>query len=329
MVELFVVPTRTWLDWGVNLFSQWLGFQYKGPGGLPENFFQTLPDATYLRRMVSTYLSPLGIAYTALLVFPLAVVFLDRQRRGTRSQALAAVALIFLLAGILFSVTRLAMFALAGEAVLLAILIRTPWVYIQVPVVLAAIVMVIAFYPRIGPVVDSHLNPVTTSSATVVTAGDSSFAEHLKTILADMKVAAGHPLGAGLGSSGTSANRFTSGPRTGSDYAPGESAVLTMFVDTGVLGGLAYVALYVLGMFESLRGLIAAPRRGLESALPMVAVVGGLALIPITLTSDLWGDLSVTFLFWWAIGYSATLAARREAARRAEAPEMRRQVAAP
>jgi len=28
------------------------------------NFFVTLPDGTLLRRMVSTYISPLGIAYT-------------------------------------------------------------------------------------------------------------------------------------------------------------------------------------------------------------------------------------------------------------------------
>ena len=45
--------------------------------------------------------------------------------------------------------------------------------------------------------------------------------------------------------------------------------------------------------------------------MPIVALVGGFALIPITLTSDVWGDLSVTFLFWWAAGASATLAARR------------------
>jgi hypothetical protein len=32
--------------------------------------------------------------------------------------------------------------------------------------------------------------------------------------------------------------------------------------------------------------------------------------VPITLTSDLWADLSVTFLFWWAAGASAALAAR-------------------
>src|SRR5262249_29032092 len=66
LYELWFVPTVRWLDWGVNLYSSWLGFKYKGPAGLPENFFQSLPDGLLLRRMVSTYISPLGIAYTGL-----------------------------------------------------------------------------------------------------------------------------------------------------------------------------------------------------------------------------------------------------------------------
>jgi len=32
--------------------------------------------------------------------------------------------------------------------------------------------------------------------------------------------------------------------------------------------------------------------------------------LPITMTSDVWGDLSVTFLFWWAAGATATLSTR-------------------
>src|SRR4029077_21216264 len=47
--ELWFVPTATWLDWGVNLFSSWLGFNYNGPAGLPANFFQSLPHGFRLR----------------------------------------------------------------------------------------------------------------------------------------------------------------------------------------------------------------------------------------------------------------------------------------
>ena len=313
LFELWLVPTRAWLDWGINQFSSWLGFHYAGPKGLPENFFQTVKGDVLIRRMVSTYISPLGIAYTGLLVFPVAVVLLDRQRRGSLGHILGSFAIGLLLAGILFSVTRLALFALVGEIALLALLMRRPLEYGLVAGVVAAVVVVIVLYPSYGPVVDRNLNPTTRpAGANLVNPGDPSFVEHVRTVVADLRVAARHPLGEGLGSTGTSANRFTTNPAASTDYAPGESAILTFFVDTGVLGGLVYLLFFGLALLQSLRGLLAVPRGSLRSALPMAAVVGGLALVPITLTSDVWGDLSVTFLFWWAVGYSATL--RRGAA---------------
>jgi hypothetical protein len=65
-------------------------------------------------------------------------------------------------------------------------------------------------------------------------------------------------------------------------------------------------------MYFGLRAFLIAPHRSLAQALPLVASVGGLVLIPITLTSDVWSDFSVTFLFWWAVGYSATVASQRQ-----------------
>lgn len=313
LLELFFVPTRAWLDWGVNDFSAWLGLHYSGPQGLPENFFQTLSVGIYLRRMVSTYLSPLGIAYTGLLVFPIAVVLLDLQPKRSRGQSLAIVAMVFLLAGIVFSVTRLALLSLIGEAVLLTVLVRRPWVYVSAPLLIALVLAVIIIYPQFGPAVDDHLNPVAVRAGGVVSSSDPSSLEHRSTVEADLKVALRHPLGEGLGSSGTSANRFSGSTAPGPDYAPGESAFLTMFVDTGVLGGFLHLALYLLGLYAAGLALLRTRRASLDQALPMAAFVGGLALFPIVLTNDVWGDLSVTFLFWWAIGSSATMAARQPA----------------
>src|SRR5262249_31217125 len=120
LYELWFVPTARWLDWGVNLYSSWLGFTYHGPAGLPEDFFQSLPDGLLLRRMVSTYISPLGIAYTGVLVLPLAAMLIHRAKnRAVMAAAVVGGALF--LAGVLFAVTRLAELSLAGEAVLLAI----------------------------------------------------------------------------------------------------------------------------------------------------------------------------------------------------------------
>ena len=310
LFELWLVPTRTWVDWGVNDFSAWLGFQYSGPGHLPENFFQTLPSGLYLRRMVSTYLSPRGIAYTGLLAFPLAVAWLDTRKLGTRMGLFATGALILLLLGVLFSVTRLALFVLAGEAVLLALIMQRRWVTLMLPVLVAAIAVVLVVYPQVGPAVDANLVPGGPDRGTILSAQDPSFLEHMRTVLADAKVAAHHPLGEGLGSSGSTANRFGTTPSTNPDYAPGESAVLTTFVDTGVLGGLAYLALFLFGLVQSGRGLMRSEKGQLDRVLAMAAVVGGIAMIPITLTSDVWGDLSVLFLFWWVVGYASSLALR-------------------
>ncbi|TMF27356.1 MAG: hypothetical protein E6I29_11180 [Chloroflexi bacterium] len=131
--ELFFVPTRTWIDWGVNQYTQILGFKYNGPGGMPPNFFVTLPDGTLLRRVVSTYISPLGVAYTGLLLFPLGVVLIDRQRARSSAKWLAIAALTLVLIGVMFAVTRLALFALVGEAGLMWLLLRRGWIAALVP----------------------------------------------------------------------------------------------------------------------------------------------------------------------------------------------------
>ena len=305
--ELWFVPTATWLDWGVNLFSSWLGFNYNGPAGLPANFFQSLPDGLLLRRMVSTYISPLGIAYTGLLVWPIAVVMLDRPKLSRRPRALVAVSAAFLLIGILFAVTRLALLMLAGEVVLLALLLRTRLVVALAPVVIACVAAVVFLYPQVGPVVDPYLLPGESHRHTILYIGDPSFAEHLGAIVADMKVVSHHPLGSGLGGS---VHRFA---QTTVDTAgTGESAVLGFFGDIGFVGGVLYVALYLFAVYLGLRAFLLGEKRSPAQALPLVASVGGLVLIPITLTSDTWSDFSVTFLFWWAVGYSATVASRSQ-----------------
>ena len=309
LYELWFVPTATWLDWGVNLFSSWLGFKYDGPAGLPANFFQSLPDGLLLRRMASTYISPLGIAYTGLLAWPIAVGMLDRPNLSRRVIAAIGVAAAFLLLGILFAVTRLALLMLAGEVVLLALLLRTRLAIGLAPVVIACVAAVVFLYPQVGPVVDPYLLPGESRRHTILYIGDPSFAEHLRALAADMKIVSRHLLGTGLGGS---VHRFVQ--TTEDTTGAGESAVLGFFGDVGVVGGVLYIALYILAMYFGLRAFLLAPRRSLTQALPLVASVGGLVLIPITLTSDVWSDFSVTFLYWWAVGYSTTVASRSKQA---------------
>lgn len=306
--ELFFVPTARWLDWGVNLYSSWLGFKYNGPAGLPENFFQSLPDGLLLRRMVSTYISPLGIAYTGLLVFPLAAMLIDRAKSRVALVASVVAGTLFLI-GVLLAVTRLAELCLVGEVVLLALVWRSRMSMALVPVVGAAVAAVLFWYPAVGPVVDPYLLPGESQRHTILYMGDPSIAEHLRFLESDLALDIKHPFGAGLGGS---VHRFV---QTTVDTAgTGESAVLGVFGDVGLLGGLLYVALYGFGLYYGLLAVWRARQRSMASAMALIAVVGGVALIPITLTSDVWGDLSVTFLFWWAAGYSASAVVREHEA---------------
>ncbi len=303
LYELWLVPTARWLDWGVNLYSSWLGFVYNGPAGLPENFFQTLPDGYLLRRMVSTYISPLGIAYTGILVWPLATVMIAARPADKLKAILSTTAVALLLVGILLSVTRLAIFMVMFEAILIALLIRTRLGWALAVVVGVAATVVLFVYPYFGPVVDPYLLPGVSRSNYLFAAGDPSFQEHLRQLQIDLKAAAQHPFGVGLGET---IGRFVK-VKAGTP-GPGESAVLGVFIDVGVVGGSLYLLLYGLGAYAGWLALRKHAGRWLQTGLPLVALAGGLALFPVTMTSDLWGDFSVTFLFWLAVGFSVTAA---------------------
>jgi hypothetical protein len=302
LIELWFVPTRVWLDWGANLYTSFLGFTYHGPKGLPEYFFVTLADGTLLRRMVSTYISPLGIAYTGILLFPLGVTLLDHYVTDRRTRWLAGTALAVVTVGVLLSVTRLALLAILGESLLLAVLLRRRWLIAFVPIVIAGTVLVSFPYASMGPAVDRSLVEVKRSGwQWVITGNDTSANEHYAYLVRDLQIDFEHPLGLGTGASTV---------RYGQLVGTGESAILGMFGDLGVAGGAVYLALYLLAIWNGFRAYRALPRGSLEAALPLTAFVGGLALLPITATSDAWGDLSVSFLFWWSAGASVTLAAR-------------------
>lgn len=306
--EVFVVPTRTWLDWGVNLYSNFLGFTYNGPGGLPPNFFLTLADGTLVRRMVSTYISPLGVAYTAIVLFPMAVAVMDRRVPQKVARWIAILTALLILS-VALSITRLALLCLIGEAVVLWWILRRAWIAGLIPVLILAAVAALYPYTSIAPAVDRNLNAVPRAGLVwAISGNDSSAHEHYGYLLSDLKVDLQHPLGLGTGASTI---------RYGKLVGTGESAVLGMFGDLGLLGGTLYLALYLIAIWHGWRTLRMTRRASLEEVMPLIALVGGLGLVPVTLTSDLWGDLSVTFLFWWAAGATATLSTRaaRAAAR--------------
>jgi hypothetical protein len=237
LVELWFVPTATWLDWGVNRFSAWLGYTYHGPLGLPENFFQSTTEGLLLRRMVSTYISPLGIAYTALLVLPLAAAVLAGRWKPSWAWAAARwAALALLISSIVFSLTRLAIALAFFELLAIFILLRRRFVAVAAVGAAVLALFIVVAYPDVGPLLDGNLQAVRTGHHHLTTARDPSLAEHSGALRSDFEYVVAHPLGTGVGSS---VHRF--GPNTGT----GESAIFDMFGDLGVAGGILYLAIYL------------------------------------------------------------------------------------
>ncbi|MEA2634873.1 MAG: hypothetical protein QOH92_1640 [Chloroflexota bacterium] len=305
LVELWLVPTATWLSWGVNQFSAWLGYTYHGPKGLPENFFQSTAEGFLLRRMVSTYISPLGIAYTGLLVLPVAVAVLASRWSPSRLWAAARwAAFALLISSIVFSLTRLAIGLALFELVALFILLRRRFLAVATVAAAALALFIVLAYPDVGPLLTGNLQAVRTGHHHLTGVADPSLSEHSSALRTDFEYVLAHPLGTGVGSS---VHRF--GPNTGT----GESAIFDMFGDIGIVGGAVYLVIYLGLILAAARAQLSHRADQLWAALPLVAFIGGLALLPITLTSSIWSDFAVTFLFWWAAGASLTLATTNRA----------------
>ncbi len=299
IIELFFVPTLTWLDWGITQLSDWLHYAYNGPQHFPDYFFQTTSEGLLLRRMVSTYVSPLGIAYTGLLTVPLAVRLLGARRTGLPSW-FTATSIVLLVMAIMFSVTRLAIALLIIEMLLLLVLLRRRWLFAAVPAVCALALVVVFQYINFGPLTYYDLRPVLVRPQHMALGGsssDPSIRGHMATLRTDIEYAIAHPLGTGLGSS---IHQF------GSSGGRGESAIFDVFDDAGLVTGALYLALYAMAIAYGFLAWRARKDDPLLSAIPLVACVGGLILAPIALTSEVNGDFSVTFLFWWAAGFALT-----------------------
>jgi hypothetical protein len=255
--------------------------------------------------MVSTYVSPLGIAYTALLALPLATAVLASRWKPSWAWAAARWAALALLIGSLaFSLTRLAIALAFFELLAIFILLRRRFVAVAAVGAAGLALFIVVAYPDVGPLLDGNLQAVRTGHHHLTTARDPSLAEHSGALRSDFEYVLAHPLGTGVGSS---VHRF--GPNTGT----GESAIFDMFGDLGVAGGILYLAIYLAVIVKAARAWVHFRGDHLWAGLPLVAFVGGLALLPITLTSSIWSGFAVTFLFWWAAGASVSLASRNPA----------------
>jgi hypothetical protein len=283
LVDVYAVPL-SWWRLSAGWFQHQLGLDY-GPGlsHLPQNFVYNAGDNVVFRRLTSTFLSPLATAY--LLVVAMFFVPLRRQ------WGLAVAALLF--AAILWTHTRAAVIALAAGLLVLALVRRRVellgW---------AAVIVVVAFafvkgYDHFAPrthftaaeqVVQerngSHAPGVSHDPTSV---GESSTSEHLSSLRDGAKTVLKHPWGFGLGNSGVTAMR------TDVRIKAGESTYTELGVETGLAGGLVFMAWCLALLRGALRRFA-----WLGAAFAAVLVLG--------LQTDVIGVPWIAVVVWAAVG---------------------------
>lgn len=250
LIDVYLVPLQWWRESGVpGWFDEQLGLTYQGLSGLPENWvLNTGDEQNPVRRVVSSFLSPLATAYLLVVV----LVYL-LARRSTRFTLVAAGAAYV---GLLWTHTRAAFLALAGGLVVLALVQRR-----RLPVVLAAasLVVGVAFvkaFPDVGPSTSytqaelEFLRERGQASPGVdpdpLGGGDASTTSHLRNLRDGVEAVVRHPQGYGLGNSGVNASR------TGATVIAGESTYTEIGVDTGLAGLAAFFA-WLLAVLAGLR----------------------------------------------------------------------------
>jgi len=299
LVDLALISLQAWRDSGVpGWYREQLGLDYeRGLSGLPENWvYNTGDEENPIRRLVSTFLSPLASAY----LFVVALIYLLSRPLRWRWGLLAA----FLYVALLYTHTRAGFAALAFGLVLLALAQRrvVPAVLALASVAVGALFL--AAYPSIGPSTSytpeeleflrdnaRREGPVGRGS---IPTEDASTQSHWQNLRDGVRLVVEHPQGHGLGNSGVVAKR------TGVEIKAGESTYTELGVDAGVAG----VAAFVVWSLALLMGLWR-KEAWLAAAFAAVLLLG--------LQTDVIGVHWIAFTVWAAAGLALGLPHDRSA----------------
>ncbi|MBV8065421.1 MAG: O-antigen ligase family protein [Actinobacteria bacterium] len=309
IVDVYEVPIGWWRTNGVvDYFHKQLGYDYHGTGenpkvaGLPENFiYNTGSEQHFLRRLVSTFLSPLAAGY----LMVVALLLLPVRRAAVLLGALA-------FAGLLFTFSRSSLLALAGGLVVLALASRD-WRPFALAVVVVGVTVGWAHeFPKIGPTGTwtkadlvyqaSHAKTVSgPTSGSAVSENEPSLHEHWTSLKDGIHTVVHHPQGYGLGNVGQTASR------TGTPIKAGESNYTEMGAELGILGALLWTA-------WGLALLVGLWRAG---SVRMAAAFA--AILALAIQTDVIGDPWVAYVVWALAG--ALLVRTRPEERLAAAPD--------
>jgi hypothetical protein len=306
LVEVYSVPIGWWRHSGaVGYFHHELGYDYHGPGGLPENFaFNT--SGGLFRRLVSTFVSPLAAAY----MFVVALLLIATVRRF---RPLAVVVAVLCGAGLLWTFSRSSIVALAIGLIVLAAARRRWWPLGAAAVVVAAGFGFAAVFHDIAPRTHWFKTDLPYQEAQAktkgplprgsglsgtVSLGEPSIKSHLDSLRDGIRTVVHHPQGFGLGNAGTTAQRF------GVTLKAGESNYTELGAETGLVGALLFIA-WSLALFV---GLVRTAWTGDRAAAGVAAALA--ATLALAIQTDVIGVPWLAYALWWLAG--ALVTTRRE-----------------
>ena len=290
LVDVYLVPLSFWRK-AAGWYEHQLGLVYRGLSGLPENFVYNQGNNVVFRRLTSTFLSPLATAY--LLVIALLLMSLRRH--------VSTLLAILLFAGLLWTHTRAGIAALVVGLVVLALLRRE-----LTPALLAALVAVVGLafvkgYPHFAPRThftaaelryqEQHAHAAPAASHDATSANEASTREHLQSLRDGLRTVIHHPYGFGLGNAGVTAER------TGTTVRAGESTYTELGVETGIVGGLLFIAWSIVLLWR----LVGSP--------PLAAAFA--ATLFLGLQTDVIGIPWLAVVVWALAGSAAYRGARR------------------
>jgi hypothetical protein len=296
LVDIYAIPLSWWRSSGApGWFTHQLGFAYTGLSGLPENFVYNTGNEHPLRRLVSTFLSPLATSYMLVTALLLCAAWLLRARPRLAVWA-PVTALLF--AGLLWTHSRSSYLALALGLVVFAVL-RPQWRLGLVGA--AALVVVVGFafvkaYPHIAPVAsftpkelaEQRRHAHARAGGPAVSGNgleDASTSSHLRSLRDGIETVLRHPQGYGPGNAGSTA------ARTSVQIKAGESTYTELGVDTGLVGGLLFVAWSV----AVLARLVRCSAAWLAAAM--------VAMLALALQTDMIGVPWIVYVLWPLAGW--------------------------
>ena len=253
LVDLALISLQAWRESGVpGWYREQLALDYEGLSGLPENWiYNTGEEENPIRRLVSTFLSPLASAYA----FVVGIVFVVGRQPFRWWWAVVG---LILYAGLLYTHTRSVFVALVVGLVVLAIVQRR---FAPLVVAVATVAVGGAFlaaYPSVGPSThyteeeleflrENAAEDPDAPSSDPFSPSESSTESHWRNLRDGVEAVVRHPQGYGLGNAGTVAKR------TGVEIKAGESTYTELGIDTGLLGALAFVLWNVALLFALLK----------------------------------------------------------------------------